>query len=34
MGANTFPINLALRRALEYVGLRIDYTGRGYDRTA
>lgn len=34
MGANTFPINLALRRALEYVGLRFDHTGRGYDRTA
>jgi len=34
MGANTFPVNLALRRALEYVGLRFDYTGRGYDRTA
>ncbi len=34
MGANTFSVNLALRRALEYVGLRFDFTGRGYDRTA
>ncbi|MGC9322913.1 MAG: hypothetical protein ACP5FY_11795 [Kosmotogaceae bacterium] len=34
MGANTSPINLTLRRALEYVGLRFDHTGRGYDRTA
>lgn len=34
MGAKAFPVNLALRRALEYVGMRFDFTGRGYDRTA
>jgi len=34
MGTRTYSINVALRRALEYVGMRFDYTTKGFDRTA
>ncbi len=34
MGSRTYSINSALRKALEYVGMRFDYTSKGFDRTA
>lgn len=34
MGSRTYSINSALRKALEYVGMRFDYSSKGFDRTA